>query len=568
MVFLPKPKPDHPVLTYDGARKVFGLSGMKVPHLTGWSNPQATGATGYFMTRNPYRAYNYVAYADAKAAEVLQEIYEGVQESSASGLDYVDPADRRLFDAIPAGETLYAYQLAGVAAIVKRKSAYLADEPGLGKTPQAICAINYLRPEKTIIIVPASLILNWEAELERWLVAPLSVGVYIPGRTHLHQIMDKNIVIISYNNITSRVDSFIRHGFLDMIICDEAHYLKSADSSMGRTPSARAKSLMGDPTALLKMADRVLLLSGTPSPNRLSELLPFIRHLRPDLMCGVPYKAYRDWMFSKDVELENGGTRWGKLYPDCELEYKTSIFADWLIRREKKDVLTQLPPKRYHLAVLDGGTAFKPLIKMSEDLNIADVTNIPSSKISAVAEVRHALGVAKAPLVAKYVKDMLDDGTEKIVVFAHHKRVVDILVKDLAEYRPVLIIGGMTATAKHASVKTFQNDPGCRVIICNITSGGVGLTLTAAHDVVFAEASYVPGENEQAIDRLHRITQKERVVAYFPSVPGTIDFNVLKAFLTKKEELKFYNSTGKNRAKTRDANIVPKKNSTVSMPAL
>lgn len=526
---------DRPYLDYNSDKEVFGLIDRRRSYVHGWAGPSVSGKEGIHLTKNPYRAFSYVGYATPAAQVLLKPIFEGIQEARASDLSYVDPTDIRFNDCVPEGQKLMEFQVAGVAALLNRKSAFLADEPGLGKTPQTICYANIIKPAKFLVICPASLTLNWEREFETWLSHDRQVTVFEPGKSKLDAVLEKDTVIISYDSIVPRAKDFIKAGFTEFVACDEAHYLKSEKA-------LRTKTLMCGENSLLKLAERLVLISGTPSPNKIAELVPFIRHLRPDLLCGAKVAAFKTWFFRKEIDYFSGKTKLMNLHPECELEFKTTVFADWLIRREKKDVLTQLPAKRYHLAVLSGGKEFDVLIDRSEALGIEDIEHIPGSMISAVAEVRHAIGVAKAPLVVGYIKDLLEGGTEKVVVFAHHRAVIDVLAKGLAAYSPGLIVGGMTAHDKDAAVQKFQNSDTCRVIICNIVAGGVGVTLTRAHDVVFAEASYVPGENEQAIDRIHRISQTERVTAHFPSVPGTIDFNVLKAFLTKKKELEFYNN--------------------------
>ena len=529
-------------LTYFQEKGVFVYgtnTASETEHLPGWArlltetDEGKKKFSGYY-TNNPYRAFTFVGCSDEYAQEQLQPIHEGMQEAFCATTEFVPP-EIEYYTCCPEGKKLFPFQLAGVHRIVTRKRVFLADEPGLGKTIQAICARNIIRPKKTLVICPASLIFNWERELIDWSIQESTIGVFKPGAC-LEDILTKDIVIISYDSITPRIRAFmgIDWGFL---IVDEAHKLKNENAN-------RTKAILSGPEALLKKAPYYVLLSGTPSPNRLAELVTFIRHLRKDKMFGVGLSVFRDWYFNKTTNYFSGSVEYKTFKQERSLEWRALLYHDWFIRREKKDVLTQLPAKQHKLVTLQAGESFKDIIAECEKLEIENVSDIPSSALSAIAEIRHAFGIAKAPFVAEYVKELLDGGQECLVIFAYHKAVIDILLDKLSVYNPVSIRGGMTSAQKQKSVDTFQKDKKCRLIICNLEAGGVGYTLTAAHDVVFAEASYVPGENDQAMDRLHRIGQTEKVVAHFLSVPGTIDFNILKAFLIKQRELEHLNKNG------------------------
>ena len=521
------------LLDYNAEFGLFGITPPPLKYMEGWY--QSSKHADVYFTRSPYRALSFVGYAGEKAAEVLQPIYEGIQEATSTDTGYVN-MDPALADCAPAGKHLYPFQLAGVSAILNREGVFLADEPGLGKTPQTICAINVARPKKVLIVCPALLIYNWYKELQDWLTFEPSVGVFDAARPILQaSAINSDICIISYDSLSTREAIFTKIDY-DWIVCDEAHYLKNETAN-------RTKVLLSGGNALLKKCKKYILVSGTAAPNRLFEIVTYIKHLRADKFFGLSLTLFNEWFFTKEYDPFKKTATCRELRRGTQAEFRATLYHDWFIRREKKDVLTQLPAKQYRLVTLCGdGQVFQELVARSEALNIEDVSHIPSSSIAAVAEVRHAIGIAKAPLVVEYVKDLLESGLEKVVVFAHHRGVVDVLLTKLNRYNPQCVVGGMSSAGKDKAVAKFQTDPDCRVIVCNLTAGGVGITLTAAHDVVFAEASYVPGENEQAIDRVHRITQTEKVTAHFPSIPNTIDFNVLKTFLAKQEELKMLNN--------------------------
>ena len=147
---------------------------------------------------------------------------------------------------------------------------------------------------------------------------------------------------------------------------------------------------------------------------------------------------------------------------------------------------------------------------------------------------RRLCGMAKAKPVADLLYQELEDGgLDKVVIFAHHKDVVDLIARDLERFGVRTITGATPAKDRAAYVDHFQTDPSVRVIVANIVAGGVGITLTAAADVVFAEQSWTPGDNAQAADRCHRIGQTRRVRVRFMALAGTIDEAITQSLRQK-----------------------------------
>ena len=134
------------------------------------------------------------------------------------------------------------------------------------------------------------------------------------------------------------------------------------------------------------------------------------------------------------------------------------------------------------------------------------------------------------------MKDIIENTDEqKVIVMAHHRAVVDALMEGLVDYRPVKVVGGMTAENKQMSVDLFQKDVDTKVFIGNIRAAGVGLTLTASSTVVFAELDFTPGMMEQASDRAHRLGQTNTVNVYQLILDGSLDGYLLEMLKTKKD---------------------------------
>jgi SWI/SNF-related matrix-associated actin-dependent regulator 1 of chromatin subfamily A len=149
-----------------------------------------------------------------------------------------------------------------------------------------------------------------------------------------------------------------------------------------------------------------------------------------------------------------------------------------------------------------------------------------------VATLRRVTGLAKAPLVAEWVKDWLEAGGSKIVIFAHHRDVIKHL-QDALEDVAVVLTGDMGVWPRQAAVDAFQTDPVAKVFIGQIQAAGTGITLTAASDVLFAESSWVPAENSQAAMRVHRIGQKNACLVRFATLAGSIDERI-QAVVSRK----------------------------------
>ena len=142
--------------------------------------------------------------------------------------------------------------------------------------------------------------------------------------------------------------------------------------------------------------------------------------------------------------------------------------------------------------------------------------------------------MAKLPYVLDFLNDLLEE-EEKVVVFAHHRDVIDAIVK--AGENRVALVGGMTEKQKDAAVQAFQNGP-ARVFVGQIVAAGTGLTLTAARTVLFAELDWVPGNVTQAEDRCHRIGQKDTVRVFHLVAEGSIDARIVRAIVDKQQIIK------------------------------
>lgn len=449
-------------------------------------------------------------------------------------------------------EYIKPFQKAGVDYVLTQGGRVLiGDDMGLGKTMQAITAVETFGDYPCLVICPASLKYNWRNEFNRWLPDRAEHISILNGKST--EANGAHVVIVNYENV-GKHQWLWRIPWKAMII-DESHYIKN--------PKAKRTNFILD---LAKEIPHVLLLSGTPVLNRPIELVPQLQALGKLQMFGGFWGFARrycnatrgqfGWMFDG---AENLGELNKKLRETCYL------------RREKKDVLPELPDKIRTIipVVIDNRAEYDraeaELIeyikeqgrlekKFLDDLDrqadgMVDQTDeqIAQWKADAIAAYRmdkaeraaraetlvrietlkQVTARGKFKMAVDWITDFLEDNpAHKLVVFAIHKDVIDMLADALsaAGVHWLKLTGETPAADRQRCVDMFQaNDQMFRVFISNIQAGGVGITLTRASYELFLEYGWNPGVMDQAEDRCYRIGQKNCVNVYWMSGLNTID---------------------------------------------
>eukprot|EP00943_MAST-04B_sp_MAST-4B-sp1_P000459 g459.t1 len=441
-------------------------------------------------------------------------------------------------------KSLYSFQKDGVLEAIKKGGRILiADEMGLGKTIQAISVAMAFQHFPILVISPAVVKFNWVDELEKWTCFEPEDFAIIEGRDDINSWKHAKFVVCTYGLFTknSAVAHHINdHGF-QTVICDESHYLKNLNA---------IRTTLICP--LIENAKHAILLSGTPCLNRPVELYPQVSALSNRLF-GT-YSQYT----RKFCNARRGRFGWDVSGQSNLKELNTKLQAV-MIRRLKKDVLTQLPEKLRSRVFIDimGKKAKKHITKLME--NLKDIKTVLKDTLAASMEGNqialekgkvahneqrkflmqafHDTGVGKIPGVKKYLENFLDSSeSAKCLVFAHHIDVLDGIEKGISEYRYRSVKGGKMKAIKYMRIdgqtphherqlntRKFQMDPNCRVGIIGMLAGGVGITLTEASHVFFAELHWTPGIILQAEDRAHRIGQKNKVVINYLVAKNSID---------------------------------------------
>jgi len=425
-------------------------------------------------------------------------------------------------------KNLYRFQKQGIIFGIKKYSRLLiADEMGVGKTVQAIgLSCLYQKDWPVLVICPSSLKFAWRDEITLWLGEVLKkdeVQVIKHSKNEFKE--DKKYYIISYDLSVRMIDKIIEKKF-NYIIADEAHYLKSRSAK-------RTMSL----TPILQRSKRVVLLTGTPILAKPMEIFSLLHILRPDKFKGFKEFGTR---YCDPKMLPFGLIDWSGSSNSRELN---SILNKLMIRRLKKDVLSQLPPKkrqkieiatdskvikRLKIFMEKSSKKFEELLGTqieldklginAEDINISNKKEKDSDNKSKDNEEESILnkfnkaysmtGEAKLPGIRDYVNYLVDNSC-KFLIFAHHSEVLDaiedVIIDDKIGY--IRIDGKVAIDKRQDLVNKFQTDEECLVAILSITACATGLTLTKASTVVFAELHFTPSIMIQAEDRAHRIGQ-------------------------------------------------------------
>ena len=447
----------------------------------------------------------------------------------------------------------YPFQKAGIKYSIGKDSVLIGDEMGLGKTIQAMGIVEYKQSYPCLVMCPSIAKINWKREIEAWL--PNRTVQIINGGKGNEQY-DTDFVIINYDIIAKRADGLVDAEF-QSLVADESHYLKNGRSKRGKKavdivygnkegdkPKFKRKHEEDKPKKIIPLR---ILLSGTPIPNKPFELVNQLRvigKLSEFGGFGGFTNRYCDPQPSR-FGVDYGGSA------NIE-ELNKRMREKFMVRRKKKDVLTELPDKiqtvlnvnisnraEYNRAVADVITfAGELAIKKQEFVDsLSELSNeereerideyrrdkernAERAKVLVKIEVLKQVCVkGKMKSIKEWVNNFLETTDEKLVIFAHHREVVDLLAE---EFDALTIKGGSGYKNRQKAIDDFQLGD-TRVIVCSMLASGVAITLTASSNVLFVEQGWNPAQHDQASDRCHRIGQKNAVNVYYMNGKETID---------------------------------------------
>lgn len=459
---------------------------------------------------------------------------------------------------------LFPYQIEGVehfinASKTNNKNAANFDDCGLGKSAQAIRAADALNLRRVLVVCPAVARINWGREFEKFGLLPRKVFVITKTSDVIPK--DADVVVVGMDMLANKdIHRKLLEYHFDVLVVDEAHNFKSRVAL--RTKALYGERLNGQ-GGLISTSDRTWILTGTPMPNHSGEMFTHLRALFPERL-----ERHNDGRFTYAQFIQHfcqvkflhfGARTVEKISGNKNVPELKERLKGLYIRRLKQNVLKDLPPLQWGTVVLEPPKRAITDIKKFEkgkDFDhiqaILDAANashhssddtladkiLEQANLSAMATLRRMVGLAKVQPTIEFIKNEFEGGTEKIILFAYHKEVIEQMTNGLKDFNPVVITGETSKTTRQKAIDSFQNDENVRLFIGQITAANSAITLTASDNVLIMEPSWTPAENVQAAARAHRIGQKSSsVMARYITLAGSLDEDLTRVILRKTKQI-------------------------------
>ncbi len=406
----------------------------------------------------------------------------------------------------------------------------LADDMGLGKTLQAIAilASDYPAEKKpTLIVMPKSLIFNWNKEVEKF--APqLSTYTFYANTRDIKAAKKTNLIFTTYAMMRIEIKTFKEVKF-HYVILDESQNIKNIQAQTTKA-------------AMLLQATHRLALSGTPIENNLGELYSLFRFLNP-AMFGTLQKFNENYL--APIQKNNDKA--------AILQLRKKIYP-FILRRLKKDVLADLPDKIEQTLFVEMSPAQKKLYEERRSFYKAAIESSIVSRglqqsrffiFQALSELRQIASTPeqfsdgkiispKRELLEEQLMDSMANG-HKALIFVNFLAAIELIGEQLDKMGIDFVSMTGATRDRQSLVERFQNDPNCRVFLMTLKTGGTGLNLTAADTIFIFDPWWNVAAENQAIDRAHRIGQVNKVLAYKMITEGSIEEKIMKLQQLKKE---------------------------------
>jgi SWI/SNF-related matrix-associated actin-dependent regulator 1 of chromatin subfamily A len=400
------------------------------------------------------------------------------------------------------------FQYTSILFALLNKQALIADEMGLGKSITALATIQKAGAYGLLIVCPKSLKYKWETECG--FVTGKKIEI-VDNKTDFTKPCD--IYILNYDNVKKFQPKLSKLCNIKSIIFDESHYLKNDKTQ-------RTKACFD----LAKGKEFVLQLTGSPVMNRPSELISQIDILGKLALFGGFNEFVAQYCFTEK--------KYKNRFKDEKREpnfaaLSVSLRSYLYIRREKKDILKDLPPKQITVMQVDVPRKHYELLLK----NYRAETDLKSKK-KLLESLKREAADGKMKQVVERVNHFVEN-QEKVVVFAFHKRMQEELLREFPD--ALKIVSEQSDKQRFENATRFQDDASELVIICSIRVAYYGFDLFASSQVIFSEMDWVPEINRQAEDRVHRIGQRDSVNIWYIIAKDTIEENILRANTDKRK---------------------------------
>ena len=413
------------------------------------------------------------------------------------------------------------HQKESIQKLVENKKFILADDMGLGKTTSTIIAALESGAKKILIVCPATLKINWKREIENYTDRSIFIAESKSFSTEHDFVIINYDIIKNFHSTKEKKNSDMMKANFDLVIVDEAHYIKNAQ--------AKRTKLIND---IVKDIDRLWLLTGTPMTSRPIDYY--------NLLSLVDSPVAKNWMayvirYCNGFQFQAGPRKVWNVMGATNLEELRDRTSGTILRRLKEDVL-DLPDKIITPVYLRLKSREYEEI-MGEYYDWYDKNPEESKSLtvqfSKLTKVRQVIANEKIGQTIELAENILEQD-KKVVIFCNFTDSLNRIVEHFGK-SAVKIDGSMSKDNRQHSVDEFQNNPKVKVLVGNIKAAGVGITLTSGEAVIMNDLSFLPSDHAQAEDRCYRYGQKNNVLVYYPIFENTVEGVIYDIINAKKQ---------------------------------
>ena len=416
---------------------------------------------------------------------------------------------------------LLSHQKEAIQKLLENKKFILADDMGLGKTTSSIVAALESGDKKILIICPATLKINWKREIENYSDRSIFIAEGKQFSTEHDFVIINYDIIKNFHDAKKKDESQILGANFDLVIIDEAHYIKNAQ--------AQRTKLIND---FVKKVDRLWLLTGTPMTSRPIDYY--------NLLSLIDSPVAKNWMayvirYCQGYQFKVGSRKVWNVMGASNLEELRDRTSGLTLRRLKEDVLDlpdkiitpvylRLKSKEYEEVMGEYYNWYEKNPEESKSLTV---------QFTKLTKVRQIIANEKITQTIEIAENILEQD-KKVIIFCNFTESLNKIIEHFGK-SAVKVDGSMSKVERQHSVDEFQDNPKVKVFVGNIKAAGVGLTLTSAEAVIMNDLSFLPSDHSQAEDRAYRYGQKNNVLVYYPIFENTIEGIIYDILNAKKQ---------------------------------
>ena len=413
------------------------------------------------------------------------------------------------------------HQKEAIQKLVENKKFILADDMGLGKTTSTIIAALESGSKKVLIICPATLKINWKREIENYSDKTIYIAESKNFSTEADFVIINYDIIKNFHDTKKKNDSQVLAAKFDLVIIDEAHYIKNA--------TAQRTKLIND---IVKNTERLWLLTGTPMTSRPIDYF--------NLLNIIDSPVAKNWMayairYCSGYQFNVGGRKVWNVTGASNLEELRDRTLGLTLRRLKENVL-DLPDKIITPVYLRlKSKSYENVMGEYYDWydKNPDESKSLTVQFSKLTKIRQIIADEKIEQTIELAENIIEQD-KKVIIFCNFTDSLNKITEHFGK-AAVKLDGSMSKHERQNSVDQFQENPKVKLFVGNIKAAGIGITLTAAEAVIMNDLSFLPSDHAQAEDRAYRYGQKNNVLVYYPIFENTIEGIIYDILNNKKQ---------------------------------